>query len=856
MKKNTFILSIVTSLLLVLLYFPNNSYAIEENKNIDTLPLQGINFQQIDSSICQNITQIEIPSIIEYPLAINFDVKSTNPPFKDYIYKNHKYPPIVVIYFLVAFLIALKLKKSIHNNFINRTLGFFAVTALVCFISICLAWANLLYLNNKITEKEQIDTYIKMSPYITKSYEAFLSWVWQDHPALKVNAYIISSGIKKTFLSGDILTAAKYTDYDNSVETLALREGVLLSIAQNLYQKEQVQEALIYAEKALILTGSDEAYRVNQTIRAISAITQASMEKFDQARMELIKIDSAWNDDLLNKSWAAVVSLHLNYLNSLPLDENNQPSHEVVKTYLQSFSNHSKLTAPYQLVCLYASFLEKIGQAELNAKLTKSAIENLEAVETLVKNQPSTNNLLTNSYYQQGLDFSEQKDTKKAIISLEKAHNKSPENTGINCVLSAAYMSDARDYAYFGNVDESKKQSAKAKSLCQFEGINDIAADISLANGQTYMRYGNWEKARESFKEIDEQKTLNKFKLSSQLIGETYIAPSRLAKLNEARKWQAQIPEVSGLNCYFEDGSDKCSKIEIFDDERRVGMALPNMSRIEFEENGKNLVLKDSDSNGQLDTSEITEGVNRRVLVESDGDYRLDAELLFNEKREKIDEKHYSGRVLVHIPHGVIADSHDLISKPDAYLKVSLNNTYVGQTGIINNDQTPSWNQAFVQNYRKDDCLYVSMWDYDPLDPDDRIDDFKLCDFSKSGILYGLNDKAAIQVKVEPTTLPEGVYDVKSVEQIKASPFSYSDFVNAPPKLQSMLDRAKMAEENSDTMSSIAIEVAPLIITPMLGIEGIGAKGLSRFLIGPVVDAGISKVVEYQLKNNNVEKHL
>ena len=44
--------------------------------------------------------------------------------------------------------------------------------------------------------------------------------------------------------------------------------------------------------------------------------------------------------------------------------------------------------------------------------------------------------------------------------------------------------------------------------------------------------------------------------------------------------------------------------------------------------------------------------------------------------------------------------------------------------------------------------------------------------------------------------------------------------------------------------------------TPMLGIEGIAAKGFSRFLIGPVVDAGISKVVEYQLKNNNVEKHL
>ena len=80
----------------------------------------------------------------------------------------------------------------------------------------------------------------------------------------------------------------------------------------------------------------------------------------------------------------------------------------------------------------------------------------------------------------------------------------------------------------------------------------------------------------------------------------------------------------------------------------------------------------------------------------------------------------------------VIAEKwSDTFSKPDAYLKISLNNTYVGQTDIINNDQTPSWDQAFVQKYRKDDCLYVTMWDDDVVE-DDRIDDFKLCDFSES----------------------------------------------------------------------------------------------------------------------------
>lgn len=482
----------------------------------------------------------------------------------------------------------------------------------------------------------------------------------------------------------------------------------------------------------------------------------------------------------------------------------------------------------------------------------ENAIINLEAVSSLIANQTSTNTLLTNSYYQQGLDFYNQHKTKEAIFSLEKSHSRSPENQGVNCVLAIAYMNDARDLAYFGNIDESKIQSEKAKSLCLFKGIDNIAADVSIANGQSYMRHGSWDKARESLKEIDERKTPERFKLSSELIKETYTAPEKLAKLEEVKKWQNQIPNVTGISCYFENESNQCNKIEFFDDERRIGMGFSDMSRVEFEENGKNIILKDTDKNGQLDTFEATEGAKRRVLVEQDGDYRLDAELIFDEKGQMIDEKHYSGRALIHIPYGVIADkSPDILSKPDAYLKVSLNNTYVGKTDIVNNDQTPSWNQAFVQDYKKDDCIYVSMWDYDPLDPDDLIDNFKICDFSASGILYGRNDKAAIQVKVEPTTLQKGVYDVKSLEK-KENPFSYSDFTKSDPKLQSIIDRAKRAEEDTDALSSIAINVTPYIVTPVLGLEGI--RGIKGFIINQGVDAVISKGMEILLKNNNIIK--
>lgn len=844
----------------IILCFPNNSYATQERQNIDTKPLLDITYQQIDASLCQNITQVDIPTIDKYPLKNNFDVSSINLPFSNYFNQNYRLPPIEILCFFIAFIILLKIKKLVLNDFLDRTIGFFIITSLSGSILIFLAWANLLYLNSNVTEKEQLNTYIKISPYITKSYELLLPWVWQDHPALKVNAYLVSLAIKNSFLSGDLLTAAKYVDYDSSTETLALREGVLLNITQNEYQQKRFQDALIYSKKALKLTGSERAYQTNQIIRAISAVDMAIEEKFEQSKSELTKIDSAWTDDLSSKSWNAVAYLHLR---SLSKNTNQQLSNHniatILKSYLQSFSKYSKLDTPYQLECLYSAFLENMGETELKSNNVENAITLLEASESLVKNQPSTNTLLTDSYYKNGLNFSNQRKPKEAIVFLEKAFNKSPENEGIKRVLSVAYMNDATDEAYFGNVDKSKKLSEKAKSIFLFNGIDKISADISIINGQTYMRHGDWENARNSFKEVSSKKTPDKFKLSSVLLQDSYIAPNRLAKINEVKNWQDKVPNVTGMNCYFDDDSNKCSKIEIFDDERRVGMALSDMSRVEFEENGKDIVIKDTDGNGQLDTFEITEGKKRRVLVETDGDYRLDGELLFDEKGVKIDEKHYSGRALIRIPYGVVKDttnkenpcSYDCLSNPDPFLKVQLNNHYVGQTDIKDNDRFPYWNQAFIQNYRKDDCIYITMWDYDPLDPDDFIDRFKTCDFSQSDVLYGDNDNAAIQLEVKPTTLPEGVYDVKSLEG-KSNPWSYPDFITDDPKLKAKIDKAKKDDEASNTIAKITAQAAPYVIKPMLGLEEM--KGFSGFLFGQGLDAAISALIEHQLIDKGVEK--
>ena len=854
MRKN-FINFIFFITILISLCFSNSGNAIQTDTSINNDQLHGINFQKIDSSICQNNSQIEIPTIENYPLAINFNANSIDAPFKDYFYNNLKQPPIVLIYFLAVFFIAIKSRQLVLNNSLEKFFNFIAIAASAGFILICLAWANLLLLNTKITEKEHINTYVEYSPYITSFYESFLSWVWQDSPALKINAYIISSGIEQALLSNDIETAVYYTDYDNSKETLVIREGVLLITSQHFYQNKQFQEASKFAEKALKLTNSDKAYQANQIMYSVFAMAKASEGKFDESKNILSKIDKGWKNDLLDKSWIAIVYFNLNALKSNKEQEfDYYKTTNILKSYLQLFSSYSNKTVPEKLNCLYASFLEKTGQMELDANKVENAIQNLEAVDSLISNQPLNNELLAKSYYQQGVYYSNHKDIKNAIISLEKAHNKSPTNTGINCTLSGLYMSDARDFSYFGHPKDAKKQIEKAKALCQFEGINDIAADISITNGQYYMRYGNWEQAIASFNEVDKQKTLNKFQKASILIQEARTAPNKIAKINDTKKWQKEIPKITGINCYFENDSNNCSILQIFDEERRIGMAFSNMSRVQFEENGKNIVLKDSDNNGQLDTSEMTEGVNRRVLVESDGDYRLDAELLFNEKGEKIDEKIYSGRALIHIPYAIIADQYpDFLSNPDPYLTLDLNGVRVGQTDIINNTRDPSWKQAFVQNYRKDDCIYITVWDYDSLDPDDRIDDFKTCDFSQSGILYGSNDKAAIQIRVQPTTLPEGVYDVRSVEKIK-NLFTYVDFVKSDPKLQASIEEKNRAEEITNTMTTIATKAAPYLITPMLGINGITQKGLFGFVIGQFIDEGIEQVVEYQLKNHNVEK--
>lgn len=369
MTKNIYLFSSVIFLLSICLSLPINCFALEKESNISTTPLQGINFQQIDSSFCQNSDQIDMPSASKYPLEVGFDIKSASIPSNNYITEKYKYPPLVVFVFFAVFIYLIYIKKNFNSDSIHKVLGVFSSTALVCFIFISFAWAALLYLNTKITEKNNIDAYIKISPYIKTTYENLLSWVWQDHPALKVNSYIISFGIKRAYLAGDILTAVKYTDHDDSAETLSLRESILLSAAQIFYEKEQFQQALIYAKKAFILTNSEKVFQSIQIIHAVSAINQASIKNFSEAQKELTQIDTSWNNDLLNKSWTTVTYLHLSYLYS---DENNYPKNteivNTVKKYLQLFSSHSKGATPYQMQCLYASYLEKIGQEQLASK--------------------------------------------------------------------------------------------------------------------------------------------------------------------------------------------------------------------------------------------------------------------------------------------------------------------------------------------------------------------------------------------------------------------------------------------------------------------------------------------------------
>lgn len=204
-------------------------------------------------------------------------------------------------------------------------------------------------------------------------------------------------------------------------------------------------------------------------------------------------------------------------------------------------------------------------------------------------------------------------------------------------------------------------------------------------------------------------------------------------------------------------------------------------------------ILEDRDGDGVLDArTDYDDGAASRLVADVDRDRRPDVVRHFS-GGQVVDEA-LSGRVLVTINSGVIGSQEDWWSEPDGYVVVSRNGRRLGATDVADNTNYPSWHQGIVVDFKHRDAVELDLWDHDPgwWNDDDHIDTWRFHELPESGAYRGRAGRAALDLTVSPSTLPEG-YRVRT----RALQTAENVFLAHPlgmPEMSDIIARAEAAQ--------------------------------------------------------------
>ncbi|MFQ3247375.1 MAG: tetratricopeptide (TPR) repeat protein [Arenicella sp.] len=842
--------------------------------------LRALTNIEVDVQSCSIVRDISLPSNSDYELSVEGFGQVLNTTSSSVLHvSDFRYSLKIAGLFLILTFFLFVLRRiigvaSVALIYVYLTTGFIS-------ISIILACASIVVVEDRLFREKNYSLYLPITDKMRRSFEVLSGWAFKKNVASKLHAFQVNQAISESLRLNQIDLATEYAEYDGQLETLPLREASFLLSSQKHFLSGGFIEALRYAQKARLLSNSSRAFDYEQKILSAIAVRSAKNGQYEKALGFLREIDPKWDNSLLENSWLGV-SLHhirslvsnsepneLSEVNTLNLRYMNQVAN-TLKIYIDFISSSEQLDTLKSFFCLYVGVLQEKGKLELSVGDSEQALKTLEYVESFTKNAHVTIDLLTSAYHDEGIRYFDLGDTEKSIKLMSVAYIRNQDNTNIRCALSILIMDDAVNQAYQSDFSEAYSQMNKATSLCRYKGIDQSIASIALVRGEAYMRYSEWELAKREFVIAKAQGDLDQTRRATNLIADfgDGAAEKRHLIIEGARAWVDGIPRISGSICSEHSEEGVCLLIDFYKDEKLIGKALPDMSEIQIEVKDQLLVLKDAMEDGRFDTAEFSEGAKRRVIIEKDGDHRLDRELLFDEKGTLVADDKYSGRILLSVPGGTSGSSRDFLSSSDSYLIVKHNNSYIGHTNTAVNTQFPTWREGFVIDYKRND--QIAMWMYDDDsgnvidnvfsgiaslfgnkelaidfdDEDDLIDSFVFNKLPESKLISGENGEAAIELKVVPTSLPPGVYDIKSSEYVNT--FRHADFGESEnKKIADIKRRAHIAEKRSEEMATLASWTLPEVATMTIFRQ---ASLVSQIIISL---AG-SEVVYDNLKNDNV----
>ena len=515
-------------------------------------------------------------------------------------------------------------------------------------------------------------------------------------------------------------------------------------------------------------------------------------------------------------------------------------SKKVVDIFSSPYELSKIYDHPHQfIICDLAYALEARAISLITYGDAQKAVECLRMADTIRPGQETTRELLTRAFLVLGNNEMSKRKFEEAI----KIYIDAIEETGFDeryrdaCII--AYAAWGADYRERGDLDKAIKAFSYANELSPSDNnIKQFLGDVYAQRGTERLKTGHVALAKKDFTSAEEvsNSPIARMQLS-ELRGRNY----RMARLNQSASW-LRSPKFGNEVPIDQNRDGRADGYLYYQNGQLMGVSdwnkgcppqtvshiIDGMSVAEF---------KDYNFDGIMDERvDYSQGNAKRLIIDSDFDRLPDMKLFFN-NGEVIKKENLSGKVVLRFKDGVIGTTMDIFDGPDAYVKIFKNSDYLGKTSSSDDTYYPIWNKGIVMDFKNGDSFEIQLWDEDVITPDDLIDYYVSKKFPKDGVYKMINGKAALNISVIPTDLPEG-HIVDYVNFTDENLFR--DYPTSVPEFADIIAGAQTGELINDTAVWAAKTIAANYIMGGLWKDGFGfiIKSLLEYMVEEGVDMG------------------
>ena len=615
-------------------------------------------------------------------------------------------------------------------------------------------------------------------------------------------------------------------------------------LAIQALQEKRTDHALSLAEKANRLDQQNVITTTNLCwARFHHAAAEISMGRPEAATPLLGKIDATGCG--FNKGHRVLLrTYHARTIAGQYLAAEKPDPKAAVATLDKAYAYSARFAHPYAYItCDLVGALDAYALVLMAKKEGAEAVVLLDRSDALLPARTFIAELRPFALLMWGYQQIQNNELHAALTTLERAYDETNgQHRAVVDALVSAHQALGSKALAAGNVDEAISRLGNALGLKPRDRhLQDQLAQAHMLRGEQYLKQGRLDQAKKHYNQASTTSPRHAAD-AERVVGSLAQGVRRIREINNAPKW-IQAPDVVGLVPKDTNGNGRFDTFAFYESNKTMPIAFGSYRSggdIHLTDDNSRVIalLRNQGSAGTYNERTDYDGNSaQQMLIDLDRDDLPDLRRFFRD-REIMDQP-LSGKIRMIMQSGVIGDDSDPLNEPDAYVKLFKNGYSQGRTNTARDTFYPIWNEGVVIDYRLGDRIKLEVWDEDFFF-DDFIDDYTISEYPSSGIYKFRRRKAAVQVQVKPSTLPEGHRVTLNTPFARENIFR--DHPTSVPQVADIIAGVGSAREAIKVRQDVAIWVGTNVLIPRIFPTKSVLGGIVRDLIAEkILEAAMNR---------------